>query len=190
MSLPKSFKRKEEINTAAMELFVEKGFQASINDLVKKLGIAKGTFYHHFPEKEALIVELYKLLMFEVEETCVEPYRDCNPEEYQRKVLGEIVKWFITHPTKFHYISLFESSPFIKRTFGRIEETLEHPRQLINQKVDMGVFKPLPADMIAFFDFSFTRGAAYYFLSQSDPLATFNQNFDAAFDLYWSGVAK
>ncbi|MFT3738418.1 MAG: TetR/AcrR family transcriptional regulator [Breznakibacter sp.] len=190
MNQPKSLKRRDEINAAAMELFVEKGFQASINDLVRKLGIAKGTFYHHFPEKEALIVDLYKTLMFEVEEKCVYPFRDCGPVEFQRKVLGEIVKWFITHPTKFYYIALFENSPYIKKTFGRIEETLENPRQIISQKVNMGVFKPFPADMIAFFDFSFTRSAAYYFLSLPDPLAGFEKGFGSAFELYWTGVAK
>jgi AcrR family transcriptional regulator len=190
MSTKTVSKRKEEIMTVAMELFVEKGFLASVNDLVKRIGIAKGTFYHHFTEKEALIVDIYKELMFEVEANCVTPYADENPRDYNRKVFGQIVKWFISHPTKYYYITIFETSPYVKSTLGRIEETLEHPRQIIMQKVDMGILKAYPTDMIAFFDFSFTRGAANYFLSQRNPLQSFDAEFDAAFDMYWAGVAR
>jgi AcrR family transcriptional regulator len=183
-------KRKEEIMAVAIELFVEKGFLASVNDLVTRLGIAKGTFYHHFAEKETLIVEIYKTLMFEIEEKCVVPFHQEAQREFHKKVFAEIIKWFITHPVKYHYITIFETSPYIKKTIGNVDETLEHPRQIVMQKVDMGILKAYPPDMITFFDFAFTRGAALYFLCKPNPLESFDNGFDAAFDMYWNGVSK
>ena len=48
--------RKEEILDVAEQLFAEKGFDnASTNDIIKKIGIARGTLYHHFGSKEEIL---------------------------------------------------------------------------------------------------------------------------------------
>ncbi|MBO3762004.1 TetR/AcrR family transcriptional regulator [Ciceribacter sp. L1K22] len=51
--------RKAEILAAAFALFSEKGFAATrIEDVAARAGIAKGTVYLHFPDKEALFTSL------------------------------------------------------------------------------------------------------------------------------------
>jgi AcrR family transcriptional regulator len=55
--------RKREILLAARELFVSKGYeQTSVNDILKIVDIAKGTFYYYFASKEdvleAIIVDI------------------------------------------------------------------------------------------------------------------------------------
>ncbi|MEN1760278.1 TetR/AcrR family transcriptional regulator [Anoxynatronum sibiricum] len=46
--------RKNEILDAAEALFYSKGFEnCTVNDILKVVGIAKGTFYHYFTSKEA-----------------------------------------------------------------------------------------------------------------------------------------
>lgn len=48
--------RKNEILDAAAVLFSEKGFDhTSTNDILEAVGIAKGTLYHHFKSKEAIM---------------------------------------------------------------------------------------------------------------------------------------
>ena len=48
--------RKEEILAAAEVLFTTKGYASStINEILAMLNIAKGTFYHYFASKEALM---------------------------------------------------------------------------------------------------------------------------------------
>ncbi len=48
--------RKEEILDVAEQLFAEKGFDnASTNDIINKIGIARGTLYHHFNSKEEIL---------------------------------------------------------------------------------------------------------------------------------------
>ena len=50
------FDRKSEILDMARSMFISIGYEdTSINDLIKKLGIAKGTFYHYFKSKEELL---------------------------------------------------------------------------------------------------------------------------------------
>ncbi len=48
--------RKKEIMKVAGELFAKKGYEeTSVNDILKQIGIAKGTFYHHFKSKEDVL---------------------------------------------------------------------------------------------------------------------------------------
>ena len=182
-------KTKNKIFAEALELFINKGFSASVNEIILKTGIAKGTFYYYFNTKEELIVELYKKLMFEIEAECVTEYGGESARDYSKNIFGAIVKWFITNPDKFNYILIFETSPFIKKIVGRVPETLKAPVENTMKKVNMGMLKAYPPEMITFFDFSFTRAAANYFLSHSDPLSAFKSDFNMVFDLYWDGIS-
>jgi len=52
-------KTRERIVSAAMELFAKKGFdKTTVDEIVAKAGVAKGTFYLYFKSKEDLIKEL------------------------------------------------------------------------------------------------------------------------------------
>lgn len=51
--------RRAEILAAAFACFSERGFAATrMEDVAARAGIAKGTVYLHFPDKEALFIEL------------------------------------------------------------------------------------------------------------------------------------
>ncbi|WP_461863669.1 TetR/AcrR family transcriptional regulator [Thermococcus sp.] len=52
-------KTREKLVNAAMELFASKGFdKTTVDEIVAKAGVAKGTFYLYFKSKEDLIKEL------------------------------------------------------------------------------------------------------------------------------------
>lgn len=49
-------KRKSEILDVAGELFAQKGFDGTnTNDILEKVGIARGTLYYHFKSKEDIM---------------------------------------------------------------------------------------------------------------------------------------
>ena len=51
----KSFERKNELIEAALTEFSSHTYEsASLNKIIKKTGISKGTFYYHFEDKKAL----------------------------------------------------------------------------------------------------------------------------------------
>ena len=55
--------RKKQILSIARTAFFTRGYQAtSVNDLIERIGIAKGTFYHYFNSKQDLLVELTDLI--------------------------------------------------------------------------------------------------------------------------------
>ncbi|EMY79509.1 transcriptional regulator, TetR family [Leptospira weilii serovar Ranarum str. ICFT] len=63
----KGRERREDILNCASHFFFTKGYDTtSIHDIIDKLGIAKGTFYHHFNSKEELLMELIKSMSDEM----------------------------------------------------------------------------------------------------------------------------
>ena len=47
---------RERIMTVASELFYKQGYRATgINEVIEKSGVAKATFYNHFPSKDDLV---------------------------------------------------------------------------------------------------------------------------------------
>ena len=61
--------RREEILDAAHTLFTTKGFQpTTMEDILKVVGIAKGTLYYHFPSKEQILRALVLRIVGQVEQ--------------------------------------------------------------------------------------------------------------------------
>ena len=60
--------RRNEILDAADELFGRKGFDGtSTNDILEKVGIARGTLYYHFKSKEDILdalIQRYDCLLY------------------------------------------------------------------------------------------------------------------------------
>ena len=48
--------RRQELLETARRLFITKGYEkTSVNDILKEVGIAKGTFYYYFSSKEDML---------------------------------------------------------------------------------------------------------------------------------------
>lgn len=65
-------KRSEETHTQILEsahlLFSQAGYEAaSVADICQEAGVSKGAFYHHFPTKQAVFLELLEGWLVELE---------------------------------------------------------------------------------------------------------------------------
>lgn len=57
----KSIKTKNAIIKSAINLFKEKGYyRTSVDEIVKKAGIAKGTYYYYFKQKEDVLLTIIR----------------------------------------------------------------------------------------------------------------------------------
>ena len=54
------YERKQQVIQNAHQLFIEKGYQAtSIQDILDRSGISKGTFYNYFSSKSELLKAVF-----------------------------------------------------------------------------------------------------------------------------------
>src|SRR5690242_5619707 len=59
-------RNRERIITPARELFALRGEQAQMGDIAKHAGVGKGSLYRHFPDKEALVIEVVRARLGEL----------------------------------------------------------------------------------------------------------------------------
>lgn len=56
--------RKKELIKIAYELFISKGYEnTSVDEIIEKAGIAKGTYYYHFKSKEQMLEEVVNMMI-------------------------------------------------------------------------------------------------------------------------------
>ena len=64
--MKKGEKRKQELLKIAYRMFVEKGYDnTSIDEIIARAGIAKGTYYYYFPSKEATLEAVIDMMIDE-----------------------------------------------------------------------------------------------------------------------------
>jgi len=84
--------RRSAIVAAALDEFVARGFTATrLDDVAKRAGVAKGTIYLHFDDKEALFREIVTTMLVPLVATLETP----PPDIPIREVLGRFFDLFI-----------------------------------------------------------------------------------------------
>lgn len=76
--------RRTEILDVARQLFITKGFQkTSIEDILKQVGIARGTLYYHFSSKEEILRALISRITEQIVESATEIAQQDGPAVYK-----------------------------------------------------------------------------------------------------------
>ncbi|MEH2509838.1 AcrR family transcriptional regulator [Nitrobacteraceae bacterium AZCC 1564] len=113
--------RREAIVAAALEEFTARGFAATrLDDVAKRAGVAKGTIYLHFKDKEALFQELVRTALVPLIARLSNPptmggsvrgmmegFADMLAREVVGTKRGEIVRLIISEGTRFPELAEF-----------------------------------------------------------------------------------
>ena len=176
---PKEDKR-ESILQAALELFAEQGFHnAPCTTIAQNAGVAAGTIYRYFENKDVLINELYRELEHRVTATLLPGYtQQATCRERFQYVATMLLKHFMSNPLEFKYIEQFHHSPY-GVAFRRDRMLSNHVdcgiyAELFTEGVRSGAIKELP--LIILFDLAFgpimavTRNQTLGFVSLTNEL--------------------
>jgi AcrR family transcriptional regulator len=109
-----SLDKKEAILQTTMELVAEHGFHdAPCLLIAERAGVAAGTIYRYFKNKDDLIVELYRTLEARINAEVQEGYSDKMPlrERFIHLASG-LLRYFILYPLEFRYVEQFHNSPY------------------------------------------------------------------------------
>ncbi|MCE5214883.1 MAG: TetR/AcrR family transcriptional regulator [Methanobacterium sp.] len=106
--------KEKRIFDAALKLFTENGIDnTSTASISKEAGIAAGTLYVYFENKEDLINKLYISLKEEsIGLICPDTSETVLNYEYLEKLWMNTVEWGINNQDKFRFITQFQSSPY------------------------------------------------------------------------------
>lgn len=105
--------RVESLLRAAMEEFLDNGYEgASVEAIAKRAGVSKGGLYHHFRNKEELMLEVNKKLSEPVFEFAERAYRNRCVMDGMKQYIRDYLSYWIAHPRELGFFSLSLSKAF------------------------------------------------------------------------------
>ena len=157
--------KRDAILRATLELVAAQGFHDAPCALIaERAGVASGTIYRYFENKDLLILALYAELEGRITSCLLEGYRADQPirERFIHLIRG-ILGYFISNPLEFKYIEQFHNSPYgtaVRRDklLGNTDSSdssckCDIYKQLFSEGVELQVIKNLP--MAVLFDLAF-----------------------------------
>ena len=157
--------KRELLLQATLELVAKQGFHgAPCAAIAEQAGVAAGTIYRYFENKDVLIVALYTELEGRITTRLMDGYVADRPisDRFMHLAMG-VLDYFITHPLEFKYIEQFHNSPYgtdfrRDKLLGNTESNdssckCDIYKQLFTEGVELQVIKNLPMPVL--FDLSF-----------------------------------
>ncbi len=145
--------KRADIIQASLELISERGFHgAPMADIAEKAGVAAGTIYRYFENKDVLINELFQEIEDKLTELLLGNYPTGKPVKEQFfYVFGELCRYLIMHPLYFRYMEQYFSSPYgiSKRRDKLLSENINHDghdtlRRIFDEGISQQILKDLP----------------------------------------------
>ncbi|USD66913.1 TetR/AcrR family transcriptional regulator [Vibrio sp. SCSIO 43136] len=100
-------KKKQQILDTALELFVAQGIsETSTASIAKTAGVANGTLFHHFANKEMLCHALYAELKMALIEEILQDLPEDLAQKGQQLWLRAL-EWFVSHPAALKYLQRY-----------------------------------------------------------------------------------
>jgi AcrR family transcriptional regulator len=131
--------RRQAIIEAAMDEFIARGFAATrLDDVAKRAGVAKGTIYLHFKDKEALFQELIRTALGPLisrlasppppggsVRTALEAFAQTFAQEVVATRRGDIVRLIIAEGARFPAIADFYYREVVSRGMAGMRSLIE-----------------------------------------------------------------
>ncbi len=130
--------RKGSLLDAAIEEFLEKGYEgASVDAIAKRAGVSKGGLYHHFRNKEELMLGVNKKLSEPIYEMIEKACSNPSVIEGMRQYIRDYLSHWATRPKELGFYFLSTSKAFESVIL------MDYYREYMNEYTDIitGLYK-------------------------------------------------
>ena len=132
--------RREAIVAAGMDEFIARGFAATrLEDVAKRAGVAKGTIYLHFKDKEALFQELIRAAVVPVIDRLAAPpaagrsaramfesFAETIAHDIVATRRGDLLRLFLTEGSRFPNLAEFYYREVIARGMAGMRALIQY----------------------------------------------------------------
>lgn len=118
--------KREAIMTAALGLFVERGFYGTaVPEIADKAGVGAGTIYRYFVNKEALVNALYRQEKQRFAERVLAEFpRTTIARELFRTMWHRMSKFAVENPEPFIFLELHHHAPYLDAESQALEQRM------------------------------------------------------------------
>lgn len=178
------------IYKASLQLILKEGIAGlTMLKLAKQAGMATGTLYIYFKNKEELLNKLYLHLRSKTQDRFMKGYNEAEPFKIGlKKVWINYLKHRIENHEESVFLEQYYRSPYISREENKMAEALKHPvLELIQRGKKEMLIKPDVDDNLLFLAMiGFIRELADEHVTKSYKLN--EERIDKAFQLSWDTI--
>ena len=135
---------------AAMQVFAETGIgEATIRDIIKRSGLAAGTFYNHFKGKEEIVESILGRLIWKMEKSIVRVRRRAKtPHEYLSGSIHSLLSTFTAEPLVHQLVARNQDA--IRKIRAAQSVTFFYKRNEVDLKnaMDAGLLPLVPVEYL------------------------------------------
>ncbi len=118
--------KREAIMSAALELFVERGFHGTaVPEIAEKAGVGAGTIYRYFESKEALVNALYRQEKQRFAQIVLDEFpRSTIARELFRTMWTRMAKFAVENPAPFIFLELHHHAEYLDAESRALEQRM------------------------------------------------------------------
>ena len=118
--------KREAIMTAALELFVERGFfGTAVPEIADRAGVGAGTIYRYFESKEALVNAIYREQKLLFGHVAFDQFPPAAPIREQFRLLWtRMASFAIEHPRSFVFLELHHHARYLDAESRAVEHRM------------------------------------------------------------------
>ncbi|MGI4813490.1 MAG: TetR/AcrR family transcriptional regulator [Janthinobacterium lividum] len=189
MARPKSEDKRLAMLAAATQIIAEQGVSAPTAKIAKLAGVAEGSLFTYFSNKDDLLNSLYLTLKDELREVMMHGYPHAkNAKARASHAWRKYVEWGAANPQKRKVITQLGVSDRLtehSRTTGM--EAFRDINSMIEQSIAQGVLRDQPPEFVSAIMSSLAETAIDFMLR--DP-AQAERYQHAGFQAFWKAIAN
>jgi len=184
--------KKQQILDSALSLFSTKGIDAtSTASIAKAAQVATGTLFHHFPNKQRLVHQLYLAIKHDLslQFTPLQTQDTNELEPLAKSLWNNALDWAIQYPQKLKFFQLASVSQLlsVQEQADAMAQELGVIMQLITKGQQSGDFAPHPIELVALNCQAQYLSASNFYID--NPALTNDQHYrDASFCMFWNAL--
>jgi AcrR family transcriptional regulator len=178
---------KEKILSAALRLFVEKGFNETPTSLIsKEAGVATGTLFHHYQTKEQLINSLYlhckdRLVRLMMDGVSSQP----SFRSKVKRMWENTIQWGIKNPMDYQFFMQFSYSAHIsEKTHDEGFMMFSDMNRIFIEGAALELVKKMDPELLLSMVSSMTMTQIQYFIQHPEKYEE-KDTHEQAFNLLW-----
>jgi len=191
---------REKILDAARELFITEGYDGvSMRKVAQKIEYSPTAIYVHFPDKQALFLELCHADYRRLAENFVQLAKVPDPVERLRKIGHSYIEFGLKNPNHYRMMFMTAHPPLDDEKEGKgnpEQDAYAFLRQTVEEALRAGAFRPelTDADLIAQTLWAGTHGVVSLQIAKCDddwvPWRSFKKRTDLVIEGMMTGLLR
>lgn len=189
MARPKSEDKRNAILAAATEVIAEQGLGAPTARIAKVAGVAEGTLFTYFENKDELLNQLYLDIKSSMREVMMTGYpKAASIQDRSRHVWGKYVEWGVANPERRRAMAaLAVSDRLSEQTRAAGMHAFADVNAIMHSSIASGVLRDHPPAFVAAIMGALAETTMDFI--EREP-AQADRYREAGFDVFWHAVAK